>query len=100
MIKSIFNAFVSHKSGKLYLISILILIISNIIISLNNNLYLVGTISVILYIIALINYTRYLELKTWITILLIALTLVPMGIWITLFYFARKHYYTHHLEDE
>ena len=99
MLKSIFNGFISDKSGKLYLISILILIISNIIISVNNNLYLVGTISVILYVIALINYTRYMELKIWVTILLIALTLVPMGIWITLFYFAHKNYYLNQSGD-
>ena len=99
MFKSIFNGFTSDKSGKLYLISILILIISNIIISVNSNLYLIGTISVILYVIALIYYSRYMELKLWVTILLVAATLVPMGIWITLFYFARKNYYLYHSED-
>lgn len=99
MFKSIFNGFTSDKSGKLYLISILILIISNIIISVNSNLYLIGTISVILYVIALVYYSRYMELKLWVTILLVAATLVPMGIWITLFYFARKNYYLYHSED-
>ena len=58
----------------------------------NNNLYIVSTIAVIIYIIALINYSRYLKMKIWIIILLIGLTLVPMGIWITIFYFARKNY--------
>jgi energy-coupling factor transporter transmembrane protein EcfT len=99
MLKSIFNAFVSNKAGKLYLSSILVLIISNIIISTDQNLYLVGTIAVILYVIALINYSRHMEIKIWITILLVALTLVPFGIWMTLFYFARKNYYIYHSED-
>lgn len=99
MIKSIFNGFISNRAGKLYLISILILIISNIIISSYNNLYLVGTFSVILYVLALIYYSRYLEINIWLMIFFIALTLVPMGIWITLFYFSRKNYYIHYLED-
>jgi ABC-type xylose transport system permease subunit len=99
MLKSIFKGFTSDKSGKLYLISILILIISNIIISVNSNLYLVGTISVIFYVIALVYYSSYMELKLWVTLLLVGVTLVPMGIWITLFYFARKNYYIYHSED-
>lgn len=99
MLKSIFNAFISHKSGKLYLISIIILIISNIVISVNSNLYLVGTTAVILYVIALIYYSNHMETKIWLTILLVVLTLVPFGIWMTLFYFARKNYYIHHSED-
>lgn len=99
MLKSIFNAFVSNRAGKLYLVSILILLISNIIISVNSNYYLVGTTAVILYVIALIYYSRYMETKIWVTILLVAITLVPMGIWITLFYFSRKHYYLNQSED-
>jgi len=99
MLKSIFNAFISHKSGKSYLISIIILIISNIIISANSNLYLVGTTAVILYLIALIYYSNHMETKIWVTILFVVLTLVPFGIWMTLFYFSRKNYYIHHSED-
>jgi len=99
MLKSIFNAFVSTKAGKLYLISILILIISNIIISANSNLYLIGTISVLLYVIALIYYSRHMETNIWVTVLLVALTLVPFGIWMTLFYFGRKNYYLTQSED-
>lgn len=99
MLKSIFNAFISNKAGKLYLASIVILIISNIIISANSNLYLLSTTAVILYVIALVYYSRYMELKLWVTLLLVGVTLVPMGIWITLFYFARKNYYIYHSED-
>lgn len=94
MIKSIFNDFVSNKAGKLYLISILILIISNIIISTNQNLYFVSTTAVVFYIIALVYYSRKMKTKLWVTILLVALTLIPFGIWITLFYFGRQHYYS------
>jgi len=93
MFKLIFNGFTSNKAGKLYLLSIIVLIFANAVVSTNNNLYLVSTISIILYIIALINYSRYMELEIWVTILLVVLTLVPMGIWITLFYFSRKNYY-------
>lgn len=99
MLKSIFNAFVSKKAGKLYLISILILIISNIIIGTNSNLYMVGTIAVILYVIALVYYSRQMETNIWVTILLVALTLVPFGIWMTLIYFGRKNYYISQSED-
>ena len=99
MLKSIFNAFISNKAGKFYLLSILVLIISNIIISTDQNLYIIGTIAVILYVIALINYSRHMETNIWITVFLVALTLVPFGIWMTLFYFARKNYYIYHSED-
>ncbi|PTV99848.1 hypothetical protein C8C76_10972 [Halanaerobium saccharolyticum] len=99
MLKSIFNAFISNKAGKLYLASILILIISNIIISANSNLYLIGTISVLLYVTALIYYSRQMETNIWVTVLLVALTLVPFGIWMTLIYFARKNYYLTQSED-
>jgi ABC-type proline/glycine betaine transport system permease subunit len=99
MLKSIFNAFISNKAGKLYLGSILILIISNIIISANSNLYLLGTTAVILYVIALVYYSRQMETNIWVTILLVALTLIPMGIWMSLFYFARKNYYLTQSED-
>jgi len=99
MFKSIIKGFLSNRAGKLYLTSILILIISNIVISTYTNLYLVSTIAVILYILALIYYSRHMEINTWIMIFFIALTLVPMGVWLTLFYFARKNYTIHHLED-
>lgn len=69
------------------------------IICVNSNLYLIGTISVLLYVIALIYYSRYMEIKLWVIILLVALTLVPFGIWMTLIYFARKHYYLIQSED-
>lgn len=99
MLKSIFNAFVSNKAGKLYLTSILILIISNIILSSNSNLYFIGTAAVIFYVIALVYYSRHMEINIWVNILLVALTLVPFGIWMTLIYFARKNYYLNQPED-
>ena len=92
MFKLIFKGFTSNRAGKLYLISIIILIFSNILINTNNNLYIFSTIAVIIYVIALINYSRYLKMKIWVIILLVGLTLVPMGIWLTLFHFARKNY--------
>lgn len=99
MFKSIIEGFMSNRAGKLYLISILVLIISNIIIAANNNLYLVGTTAVILYIIALISYSRSLEINIWLMIFFVFLTLVPLGVWITLFYFARRNYNSHNLEN-
>ena len=92
MLKLIFQGFTSNKAGKLYLISIAILIFSNIITSANTNLYIISTISVIIYFIALIYYTKYLKTNIWIIVFLVILSLFPMGIWMTVFYFARQNY--------
>jgi len=99
MLKSIVNGFLSDKSGKLYLISTFVLIISNVFISSNINVFLLGPISVIFYMVSLIYYSRYLEIEAWISFILVALALIPLGIWITFFYFVRKNYYIYHLEE-
>ena len=99
MIKSIVNGFLSDKSGKLFLISTLLLMISNVLISSNIHVALLGPISVVFYMVSLIYYSRYLELEAWVTFILVALALIPLGIWITLFYFIRKNYYIYHLEE-
>ena len=98
MFKVIIRGFTSNKAGKLFLISSLFLIFSNILFISDSSFYIVNLIFNIIFIIAVIYYSIFLKIKIWIMILLVGLLFLPvemggaLSTWFVFFYFAGKNY--------
>jgi len=105
MFKMIIKGFLSNKAGKYYLATLLFVILSNILLNIDANLYIISLIASVLHIIAIIYYARYLKVNFLIMIILVGLLFLPVELggafssWIVFLYFAGKNYTKYSFEE-